>query len=158
MPVDNVAQGQRAGFAADIHRLQFPGVEGFRRYRGARPDQVHEDHAAFGCQPQPQLADFIMVLQARGEKGDGLDQCEAVDPRPQAGILFLVLDRQMQLVLDAAGRGGQNIDCQHVLQRPARLQRIGKAVHGVVELAAHCRSLVGNHAHEALADVRLHLR
>jgi hypothetical protein len=68
MAIDDVAQGQRTGFVADVHRLELPGVERLRGHRGTRPDQVHEDHLAVGCQAQPQFADLVVVLQAGSQE------------------------------------------------------------------------------------------
>jgi hypothetical protein len=158
MAIDHVAQVSGLVSLPTVHRLQFPGVERLGGHRGARPDQVHEHHLAIGIEAQAQFADLVVVLQARSEKGDGLDQREAVDPHPQAGVLLLVLDRQLELVLDAARRRRQDVDRQHILQRPACLQRVGKAVHGRVEARAHGRGFVGNHAHETLAHLGFHFR
>ncbi|WP_231851000.1 hypothetical protein [Sulfuritalea hydrogenivorans] len=47
---------------------------------------------------------------------------------------------------------------QRVFQRPARLQRVGKAAHGRFEALAHGRGFVRDHAGEALAVVRFHVR
>lgn len=155
--VDDVAQRQRRRFGADAHRFQFPGVERFRRHRHARPDQIDEGHVLFGRQAEAQLADLVMILQARRQEGDGLQQRKAVHANPQVLVETLGLGGEIQPRLDPPAGRRHQVHAEHVLERPSRLQRIGEGVERAVEDLAHPAGFLFDDADEALARRRIHV-
>ena len=150
VPIDHITQGQRRGFATDLHGLHFPRVERFRRHRRSCPDQVEIGQFAGGSQAEAQFARIVVILQLRGETDQREDERETVGLDPQGIIHFFSLARQFELVIDTALGGSDDVDAENVFQRPARLDRIGKLAHGLVDDLAALGHFVVNHVQKAL--------
>jgi hypothetical protein len=78
-----------------------------------------------------------MILQFGRQKDQRKNQRETVGLDPQRIIQLFGLGRQLQLVLDAALGGRDDVDAENILERPARFHRIGELAHGLVETLAH---------------------
>ena len=158
VPVDHVAQGERRGIAADLHAFQLPGIESLGGHRRAGPDQVEIGEPAFAAQAEAQFARFVVILQAAGQEDQREDQRETVRLEPQAVVHFLGLDRQLEAFFNTPAGGGNNIDAENVLERPARLQRIRELAHRLVDRLAALGDLVVDDVQETAALFRLHVR
>jgi hypothetical protein len=122
------------------------------------PDEVEIGQLAEWQQPEAQFLDLIMIDQAGGQEADREHQREALRSQPQPFVDLFGLARQFQPCLDAALGGGDDVDSQHVFERPAGFQRIGKLAHRLIETLTHAHDFIADDADEALAYLRFHVR
>ena len=112
----------------------------------------------FSSQPEAHLADFVLVTQPENEVGQALQQREAIHPHPQPLGHLLRLGRDADLLLDSPLRRLDEVDAEHVLQGPARLEGVGEFGHRAVQPLPHDAHLVPDDADETVSLLGLHVR
>ncbi len=106
---------------------------------------------ALARQAQLDAPHAVLLDQAPGEKSQRLQQQVAVDAQPQRRVDLLDTDLAAVLALDAPAGGGHEIGAEHVLERPARLQRLGAACRHRAHLLAQAAGFLAHHLQQPRA-------
>jgi len=153
--LDHVAHRQRRALGAETHRVHFPRHDGLGAHHLPRPDQIELRALADLLQPQLQKLHVEFIDQPAGQVGQHLQQREAFDLEPQAGIGAFDRHAAPAVAFDLALGGGHEIAAEHFLQRPAGLEPLGRALHQVGDAPAHGGDFLAHHAQEAFAHLGL---
>ncbi|MDT4837766.1 hypothetical protein FQZ97_715070 [compost metagenome] len=130
MALDHVTHGQARGFMAHLHRVHFPAHHRLGTHRLAGPYEVQLGFArAARRRRQAQLHETHLELvgQAAGQVHQRLQHRKALHLEPQSAVHVHRRSRQAGHHLNATQRRVHEIGAQHVFQRPAGLEAVGRA-------------------------------
>ena len=158
MALDHLRQRKGTVLATEGEGLTLPRERGLRRQRRTLPADVELGVPRARHQPEAHLAHMKFVLETLRDVGKPLREREAVHPEPKLGIDSLELGREAGPTLDTALRQSQQVLAAHVLERPARLQSLGRLRGETMQVIRLAHHLVPDDRRETGAPRRIHLR